>query len=120
MVGFALLWGIRDRRSCSIGLGTVHEYLQRAVAAVITWALGEAWDEEYHDLSWGVLSEVSELICRQLAQAPIEKIHFDPIGGQGGCLMVGCLGVAVLIQPPQEIRAGGMEQIVLIEHASTP
>jgi len=32
--------------SCSIGLGTVHEYLQRAEAAGVTLPLGEDWDEE--------------------------------------------------------------------------
>jgi transposase len=39
--------GLRQiARSCSIGLGTVHEYLQRAEAAGITWPLGEDWDED--------------------------------------------------------------------------
>ena len=39
--------GLRQiARSCSIGLGTVHEYLQRAEAAGVTWPLGENWDEE--------------------------------------------------------------------------
>src|SRR5258708_23227893 len=34
--------GLRQiARSCSIGLGTVHEYLQRAEAAGVTWTLGE-------------------------------------------------------------------------------
>jgi transposase len=33
-------------RSCSIGLGTVHEYLQRAEAAGVTWPLGEDWDDD--------------------------------------------------------------------------
>jgi IstB-like ATP binding protein len=34
--------GLRQiARSCSIGLGTVHEYLQRAEAAGVTWPLGE-------------------------------------------------------------------------------
>ena len=33
--------GLRQiARSCSIGLGTVHEYLQRAEAAGVTWPLG--------------------------------------------------------------------------------
>jgi len=32
--------GLRQiARSCSIGLGTVHEYLQRAEAAGVTWPL---------------------------------------------------------------------------------
>jgi transposase len=33
-------------RSCSIGLGTVHDYLRRAVAAGISWPLPEGYDEE--------------------------------------------------------------------------
>jgi transposase len=38
--------GLRQiARSCSIGLGTVHEYLRRAEAAGVTWPLGEDWDE---------------------------------------------------------------------------
>jgi hypothetical protein len=39
--------GLRQiARSCSIGLGTVHEYLQRAEAAGVTWPLGQDWDED--------------------------------------------------------------------------
>jgi transposase len=39
--------GLRQiARSCSIGLGTVHEYLQRAEAAGVTWPLGEDWDDD--------------------------------------------------------------------------
>jgi len=38
--------GLRQiARSCSIGLGTAHEYLQRAEAAEITWPLGPEWDD---------------------------------------------------------------------------
>ena len=33
-------------RSCSIGLGTAQEYLQRAEAAKITWPLGPEWDDD--------------------------------------------------------------------------
>jgi sugar lactone lactonase YvrE len=33
-------------RSCSIGLGTAHEYLQRAEAAKITWPLAPEWDDD--------------------------------------------------------------------------
>ena len=44
---FAVGLGLRAiARSCSIGLGTVHEYLQRAEAAGVTWPLGEDWDED--------------------------------------------------------------------------
>jgi hypothetical protein len=39
--------GLRQiARSCSIGLGTAHEYLQRAQAAKITWPLGPEWDDD--------------------------------------------------------------------------
>ena len=38
--------GLRQiARSCSIGLGTVHDYLQRAEAAGVTWPLREDWDD---------------------------------------------------------------------------
>ncbi len=33
-------------RSCSIKLGTVHDYLTRAERAGLKWLLPEAWDEE--------------------------------------------------------------------------
>jgi hypothetical protein len=43
---FELGLGLRAiARSCSIGLGTAHEYLQRAEAAGVTWPLREDWDE---------------------------------------------------------------------------
>jgi transposase len=39
--------GLRQiARSCAIGLGTAHEYLQRAEAAKITWPLGPEWDDD--------------------------------------------------------------------------
>jgi transposase len=44
---FELGLGLRQiARSCSLGLGTIHEYLQRAKAAGIGWPLPEGWDEE--------------------------------------------------------------------------
>jgi transposase len=44
---FELGLGLRQiARSCSLGLGTVHDYLQRAKAAGIGWPLPEDWDEE--------------------------------------------------------------------------
>ena len=43
---FELGLGLRQiARSCSLGLGTVHEYLQRAKIAGISWPLPEGWDE---------------------------------------------------------------------------
>ena len=39
--------GLRQiARSGSIGLGTAHEYLQRAEASKITWPLGAEWDDD--------------------------------------------------------------------------
>lgn len=39
--------GLREiARACSLGLGTVHDYLQRAKAAGIGWPLPEDYDEE--------------------------------------------------------------------------
>ena len=32
-------------RSCSIGQGTVYEYLKRAQAAGVTWPLPEGWED---------------------------------------------------------------------------
>ena len=53
---FAVGLGLRAiARSCSIGLGTVHEYLQRAEAAGLTWPLGEDWDEDRRRLPCSVV-----------------------------------------------------------------
>jgi hypothetical protein len=39
--------GLRQiARSCSIGVGTAHEYLQGAEAAGVSWPLGEDWVED--------------------------------------------------------------------------
>ena len=44
---FELGFGQRQiARSCGMGLGTVHEYLERAAAAGIGWPLPEGWSEE--------------------------------------------------------------------------
>lgn len=44
---FELGLGLRAiARSCSFGLETAHEYLQRAEAAGVTWPLGEGWGED--------------------------------------------------------------------------
>jgi hypothetical protein len=44
---FAAGLGLRQiARSRSIGLGNVHEYLQRAESAGVTWPLREDWDED--------------------------------------------------------------------------
>ncbi len=44
---FSVGLGLRAiARNCSIGLGIVHEYLQRAETAGVTWPLGEDWDKD--------------------------------------------------------------------------
>jgi transposase len=44
---FELGLGLRQiARSCSLGLGTIHEYLQRAKTAGVGWPLPAGWDEE--------------------------------------------------------------------------
>ena len=44
---FELGLGLREiARSCSLGVSTVHDYLQRAKAADVSWPLPEGWDEE--------------------------------------------------------------------------
>jgi len=44
---FELGLGLREiARSCSLGLGTVHDYLQRAKGAGIAWPLPEGWGDE--------------------------------------------------------------------------
>src|SRR6185295_8097410 len=44
---FGVGLGLRQiRRSCSIGLGAAHQYLQRAEAAKITWPLEPEWDDD--------------------------------------------------------------------------
>lgn len=44
---FELGLGLREiARSCCLGLATVHEYLQRAKTAGVSWPLPEGWDEE--------------------------------------------------------------------------
>ncbi len=39
------LWQRQIARSCSIGQGTVYEYLKRAEAAGVTWPLPEGWED---------------------------------------------------------------------------
>ena len=52
---FELGLGLREiARSCSLGLGTVHDYLQRAKTAGITWPLPEGWGDEKLESPWSV------------------------------------------------------------------
>ena len=44
---FELGLGLREIAcSCSLGFVTVHDYLQRAKTAEVSWPLPEGWDEE--------------------------------------------------------------------------
>ena len=45
-------------RSCSIGHGTVYEYLKRAQAAGVTWPLPEGWGFAAGGHTGGGLSEI--------------------------------------------------------------
>ena len=58
--------GLRQiARSCSIGLGTVHEHLQRAEAAGVTWPLQEDWPKSGWRLpSSGVRHGLARRRCR--------------------------------------------------------
>jgi transposase len=48
-------------RSCSLGVGTVHEYLRRAAAGGLSWPLGEEWDERrIEGMLFGPASVASE------------------------------------------------------------
>ena len=92
--------GLRQiARSCSIGLGTVHEYLQRAEAAGVTWPLGEDWDEDRLEAALfggppgarpAVLSMPRSKTRRRPAfrPAPCAAVRICP--GDRVCRMCGC------------------------------
>jgi len=41
-------------RSCSLGVGTVHDYLKRAEAAGVKWPLPEGWNDERIEAALGI------------------------------------------------------------------
>jgi hypothetical protein len=47
-------------RSCGTGLGTVHDYLERAAAAGIGWPLPEGWNEEEDKIFFGGGTKASQ------------------------------------------------------------
>jgi transposase len=55
-------------RSCSIGHGTVYEYLKRAQAASVTWPLPEGWDD--HRLEEALFGPAPRRAYENRKQAP--------------------------------------------------
>ena len=73
---FELGLGLREiARSCCLGLGTVHEYLQRTKAAGIGWPLPEGWDEEKLEAA---LFGGAQLLCSHVdPKAPLQSCTFS-------------------------------------------
>ena len=58
---FELGLGLRQiARSCSLSLSTVHDYLQRAKAAGISWPLPQGWDESHLEATLFSASEARQ------------------------------------------------------------
>ena len=62
-------------RSCGMGLGTVHEYLERAVAAGIGWPLPEGLGEEELEAKLFGNQPVQAAAMRQRSQPDWKAIH---------------------------------------------
>jgi transposase len=62
-------------RSCGMGLGTVHEYLERAVAAGIGWPLPESLSEEELEAKLFGNQSVPATVVRQRPQPDWNAIH---------------------------------------------
>ena len=62
-------------RSCGMGLGTVHQYLERAVAAGIGWPLPEGWSEEELEAKLFGNQPVPSRAVRQRPQPDWKAIH---------------------------------------------
>ena len=62
-------------RSCGMGLGTVHEYLERAVAAGIFWPLPEGLGEEELEAKLFGNQPVQAAAVRQRPQPDWNTIH---------------------------------------------
>ena len=64
--------GLRQiARSCAIGLGTAHEYLQRADAGKITWPLGPEWDDDRLEAALSADRHVAAERCCPCPTSPI-------------------------------------------------
>jgi len=73
---FELALGQRQiARSCGMGLGTVHEYLERAVAAGISWPLPEGLGEEELEARLFGNQPVQAGAVRQRSQPDWNTIH---------------------------------------------
>jgi len=62
-------------RSCGMGLGTVHDYLERAAAAGIGWPLPEGWSEEELEAKLFGSQPVPTQTARQRPQPDWNDIH---------------------------------------------
>jgi len=62
-------------RSCGMGLSTVHEYLERAVAAGIGWPLPTGWSEEELEAKLFGKPPVPARGMRQRPQPDWKTIH---------------------------------------------
>jgi transposase len=62
-------------RSCGMGLGTVHEYLERAAAAGIGWPLPEGLSEEQLEAKLFGNQPVQARAVRQRPQPEWKVIH---------------------------------------------
>jgi transposase len=73
---FELGLGLRQiARSCGMGLGTVHDYLERATAAGIGWPLPEGWSEEELEAKLFANQPVPIQAARQRPQPDWKSIH---------------------------------------------
>jgi len=60
-------------RSCSLGLGTVYDYLRRAQAAGLRWPLPEGWDDDR--LEWTLFGRPPHHSEPQRPQPDFVSIH---------------------------------------------
>jgi transposase len=73
---FELGFGQRQiARSCRMGLTTVHEYLERAAAAGISWPLREDWSEEELESKLFGHQPIQSIPARQRPQPDWKTIH---------------------------------------------
>jgi hypothetical protein len=64
--------GLRQiARSCSIDLGTAHDYLHRAEAAKITWPLGPEWDDDRLEMHCSAGRRAAVRRCCRCPTSPI-------------------------------------------------
>ncbi len=62
-------------RSCGMGLGRVHDYLERAAAAGVGWPLPEGWSEEELEAKLFGNQPVQSKPVRQRPQPDWKSIH---------------------------------------------